>query len=252
MSSNHLIFSQKRFSNLIKREIKLSSRTLLYVTLSIIGISLSGTFFSLFSSNPTQVLSQKNLMVSLAFLMIIWASISFNEISSTPGRQAYLSLPSSHLEKVLSKWLNISLVIPVLFVFAYIVISWTSTLIINLITGASIMHDPFSADALIKEMLILFSIQSVFYLGSVMWPKYSLFKTGIAMMSVIFALMGITALFARIIFHEYANGNHFVIQNGDFNMDFISGQDWIVQLLIAAGTLFFMVVTYLKLKEKQL
>ena len=72
------------------------------------------------------------------------------------------------------------------------------------------------------------------------------------MMSVIFALMGITALFARIIFHEYANGNHFVIQNGDFNMDFISDQDWIVQLLIAAGTLFFMVVTYLKLKEKQL
>ena len=57
MYSNHLIFSQKRFSSLIKREIKLSSRTLLYVTLSIIGISLSGTLFSLFFlfflSSPT-------------------------------------------------------------------------------------------------------------------------------------------------------------------------------------------------------
>lgn len=67
MYSNHLIFSQKRFSSLIKREIKLSSRTLLYVTLSIIGISFSEPCSACFQTTRHKFFRKKTLWLVSPF-----------------------------------------------------------------------------------------------------------------------------------------------------------------------------------------
>ncbi len=254
MQSTHFIFNTSRFINLLKREIILSVKPFLYVSAAILGSYFVGILFSLLGPHTNNPFNTENLTISLGFLMIIWASISFHEIASSSGRQFYLSLPASHLEKISSKWLSISVLIPLLYTLSYTVFAYLTYYSMQLF-GVNWTSAPrFDFGVIFKMISIYISVQSLFYLGSIVWPKHSIFKTGLSIFIVSMVLAMITLLFMRIVFFDYFQGASFKIDNHNstFQFDTTFNSPIIRKIAVTVASLFTMIVAYFKLKEKEL
>ncbi|MCC6817030.1 MAG: hypothetical protein IT267_11505 [Saprospiraceae bacterium] len=257
MSTNNF-FSSNRFIILVKREVLLNYKVLLVVLGSIVGIiTLGMSWAHWYEAVQSNGFNSDNLIVSLAFLCIIWASISFVEIINTSGRQHYLSIPASHFEKLLSKWFTISLILPILFIILYIVYAYLCTVGINIFSSRNIDQPSFVIKDIIQGFSWLIVVQSIFYLGSISWPKYSLFKTILFAFATIVSIGLISAFFVKLIFiGNNPNGGFISFSEQDLELNF----NWITQenlrllfkISAVVGSLFLMTVAYFKLKEKEL
>ncbi|NOT35987.1 MAG: hypothetical protein HOP11_01255 [Saprospiraceae bacterium] len=249
------IFETKRFFALIKREALLSYKPLFLVLGAFLGITTTILIGKQWVVAPyTNSFSTENLLSMLGFLCIIWASISFHEIAKTPGRQQYLSIPASHFEKLSSKWLVISILIPFAYATIYILYAYLSTFVINAFGRVELPPPSFDVDTISRTLIYLIGVQSVFYLGSVIWPSYSILKTSlsIVIVSILIGLLGL--LIARIVFGEYYQNGSFVFDGYSINIDedIAFRSPFIGKIIFAIFSIFFMVVSYFKLKEKQL
>lgn len=120
MKSSLFIFSPARFLNLLK-ENGIIKNTILIVFLSILGGLSVPMILQLFSqSNHKNLFTTETLIVNLAIMGVIFASLCFSEFIQTTSKQNYLSVPASALEKLLSKWTVISLLIPILYIVSYV------------------------------------------------------------------------------------------------------------------------------------
>ncbi len=254
MTSN--IFDLTRFTHLMQREMKLSYKTLLLVSGVVFGLIIIGNVMNSFMVEPhSNGFDTESLITSLGFLGIIWASISFNELGTTSGRQFYLSIPSSHVEKLSSKWLNISVLIPLTYIIAFIITSYIATWIVNLFVSGIIPSPSYDWDTILTGMTTIFLCQSIFYMGSIIWPKYSLLKTILAIICVSIIIGIITSFVGRIIFHEYFQQGSYVISDKNFNFNsdlFFNNIPYLGKILSYALYIFFMLASYFKLKEKEL
>ena len=214
-----------------------------------------GTIIQLFTnSKHTNGFNTGNLITSLGFALIIWASISFHEIANTSGRQQYLSLPASHLEKLSSKWFIISLVIPILFTLFFVIAGYLNYFIIEMVSSRTTSLPFFDWSTIGKSIIDLIGVQSLFYAGSIIWPKHSIFKTGLSIFVFLTGAALVTFLFARIIFPEHFSSNGFTVNEHNFSMNFnpLETYPYLFKVLGICGSIFFMILTYFKLKEKEL
>ncbi|MEO6191221.1 MAG: hypothetical protein ABIO44_13600 [Saprospiraceae bacterium] len=255
MSTINNYFDLNRFRFLLKREFLQSVRPLIYVCSAIMGSYTLGTIIQLFTnSNHTNGFNTGNLITSLGFALIIWASISFHEIANTPGRQQYLSLPASHLEKLSSKWFIISLVIPILFTLFFVIAGYLNYFIIDMVSSRPTSLPSFDWSTIVKSVIGLIGIQSLFYVGSIIWPKHSIFKTGLSIFVFLTGAAIVTFILARIIFPEHFNSNGFTMDEHSFSINFnpFETYPYLPKVLGIFGSIFFMTLAYFKLKEKEL
>jgi len=113
-------------------------------------------------------------------------------------------------------------------------------------------------DVLIYLMLIFLAVQAAFLLGSVYFPKYSFIKTAISLL-VIF-LIGV--FYVHNVLGSMMPKGHFYEGLGAYKVFQKNGQEKIVALPSSVGRILgfllmysfapiFWVVTYLRLKEKE-
>ncbi len=195
---------------------------------------------------------------------LAYTSTLFNEMNSPQPKQFYLTTPSSHLEKFISKLLISTIGYTLLTMVLFMVISFITTLLIELRTGSNLEHfNPFSFENIgtIKSYLI---IQSIFLLGAVSFRKISFLKTiaillGIGfVLGVILTTVGATSLLHEIAVINSLDGEDVDIEITDIG-NYLRGMEnplgkysnfiyWLYLLALAPA---MWVVTYFKLTEKE-
>lgn len=255
MSNQSIIFSSNRFIILLKREINHAKRPFLYAIGGVFGGLSIGILVQLFSnSNMHNTLNIDSLLTSVGIMGIIWSSISFSELINPASKQQYLALPASTLEKILSKWSIVSILIPIFFIICYIMYSYAFTAVIN---GLSVKNLPFAnfpINDLVKFILSLSLAQAIFFAGSVWMPKNSILKTGAGLVAVFFVIC-IFSLFAmKIIFYDVIDGWSFNSRNVDVDFPMFEAFNsvYVKSIVYLITYTFFITVSYFKLKEKEL
>ncbi|MCB0630033.1 MAG: hypothetical protein R2824_14535 [Saprospiraceae bacterium] len=120
----------------------------------------------------------------------IFTSISFGELNSSNSRSFYLSLPATALEKVTGKWLLTALLFPLSWLLLYQIFAWITYNSFQ-IQGYKMVKLSLIDPWLWLWIGIYILTQTIFFLGAVTMPKYSLIKTGLVLGAGILLLMGI-------------------------------------------------------------
>ncbi|MBK9271842.1 MAG: hypothetical protein IPM48_09600 [Saprospiraceae bacterium] len=255
MSSSTFIFQFTRFKFLLLREWNHSKSTIAIVFTSILGI--------MFLSLPIQLLGSESidspyriesLGSSLAIMSIIFASLSFIELAKTASRQNYLAIPASPLEKLISKWTMVALVIPVSFIICFYLISLIAPWLIQLFTTREVMSETLGFGDIFEMIPSILVAQSIYILGSIWQPRYSIIKTTFSLFLLTIMIGLVSFLFFRIVFYDFFIGvlmvkDHVSI---DFPFEHIVEQKWIRYLI---GFIFFLTImatSLFKLREKEL
>ncbi len=205
-------FNAKRFVRVCRKEITEQSKTLLlrfimtYGILALVliwyGMIMYGVF-NYYSENQTTITSinldriQLSMVtiffIGLASLSCISASCIMEPMKRKTGRTAFLMYPASMFEKYMARWAIYTIGFFVAYVIAFCLADWTWILVGNM------YYDNVDIPALSpadfqrfmdtgKPWLLTISgiccIQSVFVLGSTVWPKHTLIKTVAALVAI--------------------------------------------------------------------
>jgi hypothetical protein len=200
-----------------------------------------------------------------------YANQYFRDLGSRAKGVNFLLVPASAFEKILCSLLYTVVLFFVVFTCAFYLVD----ILMVAIAKGFLMTDipnkekgllnvfeasrlPLEGQSTVNVLLIFFAIQSVFLLGSVYFEKYSFIKTIISGF-VVFFIVFFFIFFLNDLMPdgEYANGllTAYRIQNGDKGDYLVRIPDWLGQilyyLLMYGIAPFLWIVTYVRLKEKQ-
>lgn len=249
-------FSFSRLILLMQRNITFNIKSWMIAFGEFIGVviivGLLNTYFSngLLNINPVVILGYIILFIN-GFVL---TAGTYNELHVPTRSQFYLTLPATTLEKFFSHYL-ISTVLYVLIANLMLFIS------ILIYAGLSVLiwdanmayFNPFELQN-INLMGIYIVSQSVFFLGAVAFRKYNFLKTILAVFVVQFALNIILALLAWVIIGSPGVSVDVDSQNTEaeltmFFSDTLPTMAKYFTFYVLAP--FLLVVSYLKLKERE-
>lgn len=175
----------------------------------------------------------------------IFTSLSFRELNKKSSRQFFLSLPAANSEKVVSKWLISGLLFPIAWMlvyqlFAFFTYSW--------VAGDGFMMVHFSIlDPLNWIWVGIYALlQSVFFLGAISFPQFSLIKTVLALFVIgLFIWLVYEVTFPASRGFNFIDGEQVSYWKDQF-LEFF----WKVLAMVLFPILTY--VSFLKLKEKEL
>lgn len=269
-------FNFHRFSLLVAKHWADNKKQYGLSVLAFIGLLITWFVFTILTQADDQPMSYDiqtaTFFFSLFLIGSFYASQYFNELGSKAKGINFLMVPASTFEKLLCGMLYTVILFFIVFVALFYLVDVLMVNIINSIQGA---EDPagkakvanvfkiillrFNRDATLNFLLIFFSVQSVFFLGSVYFEKYSFIKT------VISGFVGGFILFCLMLFF-----NEELLPRGDYPSGFLTAyrvhvdgvNDPLIQVPRWIGEVFrlvmmygvapfFWLVTYFRLKEKQ-
>jgi hypothetical protein len=212
--------------------------------------------------------------VGLFLTGCLFASIQFSELSDGPKGISYLLLPASMLEKLLSAILFSVVLYFICYTAVYYIIDFIMVKLSNSITAAQYeethrvgFHPQEIANIFVSRdtpvnlyfylLIIYFSVQSIFLLGSVYFSKHSYIKT-LVWGLIVFLILVIWE--HNIVESFMPHGSFFkpftvyrITENGKDLM--VHLPEWISTILVFLMTYalppLLWVVTYLRLKEKE-
>ena len=268
-------FNLHRFSLLVAKHWADNKKRYVLSVLAFIGLLVGWYTFTILidSRFPMgQGLQMVTFFFSLFTVGSFYASQYFRDLGSRSKGINFLLVPASAFEKALCSLLYTVVLFFVVFTLSFylvdIVMVWIAHNFItdipypedqqgllNVFDAAKIHASPKTT---VNILWIYFSLQSVFLLGSVYFEKYSFIKTVIAG----FVLFFIFFCFVYILYDlmpkgDYVNGilTSYRIKNHGKEDYVVKLPDWIGQLLyyiFMYGTApFLYIVTYVRLKEKQ-
>ena len=189
---------------------------------------------------------------------LIFASTTFGALSDKAKGTYWLSIPATHLEKLLCG-IFYSLI-------AFLAVYLVSFFIIQQITFAFIRINPdndIRYMSNLKEPAILFfyiflALQSLFILGSVYFERFAFIKTILAALFIIFLFMLAGIFFAKNLLPHNSGMRGLTSFSiyGDNEMKLYRLAPWIEDTIIALTKFIwapvFWVATYFRLKEKEI
>lgn len=246
-------FSMERFRLVMKRTIVLNQRTWLIGFLSITGFLLGVAILPLISNmfNVSRPGFAAVRELALFFYMIgglVLTSMIFNEVHSPTKAFQFLTLPATTFEKLSAAWFTGTVIYTAITMASIVVLSVLIEIIKGIYTGdwASLfIFNPFTSEIL-GTTLLFFFYQSIFLLGAVYFQKNNFLKTLLVIIGFSLGLFFFLSI-SMLIFGLAQNEEFFV------NIQFGS-QPWLGLVKYAAGTgltLFFIWLSYLQLKKKQ-
>lgn len=249
------IFSIERVGYLLIRQLRLNSQVLLIAGAAVAGVlTFILSLRVIFGHSPLDAVTFFGNILPYFFAGgYVFTSTIFSELRTPHRGYLYLTLPASTLEKLTVAWLISS----VLYVAAALGIIF----IINLLLMA--MAAVFSSDhvpvfnllapSLLKTYAVYLVTQPVFVLGAIYFRRVNFFKTMLALFVVGLVIAIYTTLAARlIIFHDFRN-----FQFGDNMPDTVADffentfAPVVSYLFWCVMGPFFLVVSYFRLKERQ-
>ncbi|MFN8258502.1 MAG: hypothetical protein U0W24_22630 [Bacteroidales bacterium] len=247
-------FDFNRLKYLIIRQFTLNYKTMMIAVGAIAGFLLVvGTLTIVFAHknyNDEQILGL--IMPTLFLTGIIYTSMVFAELNNPNRGYVYLTLPASAFEKLVTAWLFSS-------VF-YIVFSAVFLLFINLCYLAIANLFSSSQVALVNifdpDVLYMFGtylvVQSVFFLGAIYFRRINFLKTILSWFLFFMVIAIYSGILAKILFgtasFDSAQFSHSIELEITFENYVVPVLKFIRWFLVAP---FFLVVSYFRLKERQ-
>lgn len=214
MSTLQEHFSWKRLFLCLRRDIKQNSRTIYVVFGALTGVLLIMSAADLFFGEGS-LDYHRDIFSSILFIGgFIFASGVFKEIHSKETNQAYLMLPASALEKVLSRLLLVSAGWVFFTILWFTASAALSEVLNSLVFGRSHeFFNPFSAWVW-KQAAHYTVVQSVFLLGGIYFRKLHFFKTVLAAAVGVISFSLLGGLLVRLVFADYFTTT-LIIGNGE-------------------------------------
>lgn len=215
----------------------------------LLAIAVLPTISSMFNVERPGFIAIRGLTLSLYTLGgLILTSMIFNEVHSPTKAFQFLTLPSTTFEKLSAAWFTGSVVYTVISMIAIVVLSILIEVIKGVNTGLWTpfnVFNPFAADV-ISSILGFFFYQSMFLLGAVYFKKNNFIKT--LLVVIVFVLGTLFVLNIGLLIFGLS-------QNQEFFLNIqLDTQRWLtpVKYLLGTGlTLFFIWLSYMQLKNKQ-
>ncbi len=190
---------------------------------------------------------------------LIYTSKMFDEMNMPQSQQFYLTTPSSHLEKFVSKLSLSTVIFAVVTTVVFTIASWIATSVFEMRVGHSLSSfNPFDGGNIdvIKSYLVL---QSIFLLGAIAFRRNSFMKTVGTLFGLGFILSTFWTVFGVGTFSEYINIGRDVSFNfsgmkqlpgtiGESMETYGNVMTWLFWLALAPVMWF---ITYFKLTEKE-
>lgn len=204
MSTNQF-FDVRRFGMMCRKELLEPWKTHLlrfvacYAALSVM---LVGYGMEVYSRLPPGV-SLRYSHALMQFFMVVfyvmglfWASFFMERMKTKTGRIAFLITPASAFEKFLSRWLLVTVGFVVVFVVAFGLADLTKMLVLRLLYSnvagqitfvpwSGVFTHPYAGWRLGVVASSFCFLQSLFVLGSVVWPKNAWVKTCAALIVIV-------------------------------------------------------------------
>lgn len=126
--------------------------------------------------------------ISLLLSGFLFTSLSYPELKHAATRTFYLGLPAGNLEKVFSKWLLTAVLFPLVWILVYQLFAlytdhWYRG------TGFEMVHLSLFDPWLWLWWGVYVLLQSIFFLGTVAMPRFSLVKTAVILAILVFLLV---------------------------------------------------------------
>jgi len=245
-------FNINRFTNLIRRDFISYKKPLLLGSASIIVFMLLATAKYLYTgdNHPGGFLCAWFIFGLIAGGLLL-TSVIFWEFKSSPGRVHFLGIPASHFEKVLSRWLYTFLLFPVFLCLIFGALYLGLSPFVDLTTNSSkdMIQDAFTAYWITHPIVFMFSIWYNRYVA----PKSVLTALGfLLLMALLFFILH------RLFFHDLYDG--IFSTSRDIRIDVDPKFQGVMEnkvgyIFMLFGyvlfPLFFLVVSYFKMKEKE-
>ena len=269
-------FSFERFTLLVSKHWADNKKRYVLSVVAFIGLLITWFVFSILTRFDRIPMGQEIQMATYFFLLFatgsLYASQFFNDLGSRAKGINYLLVPASTFEKLLCSLLYTTLLFCVVYTACFyladvlmvgVANALTKTLpagekieVINIIDKVSV---PFNDDQVFNFLFFFLFIQSAFLLGSVYFGKYSFIKTVISGFIVAFIIFCLTFFFYEKLLPPGNNHQGFLtsyrVHVNGVNDHLVQIPRWIGQvlrfLLLYASAPFLWIVTYYRLKEKQ-
>lgn len=270
------IFNIKRFTLLVLKHWADNKKRYGLSFVAFVGLLITWFVFTILTRFDDQPMGrgaqQVTFFLSLFAVGTFYASQYFRDLGSRAKGINYLLVPASAFEKLLCGLLYTVVLFFVVFTAAYYLVDVLMVSIVNSLpvndrqTGnASVINVfkiiivRFNRDSTINFLLFYFSVQSVFLLGSVYFEKYSFIKTIICGFVAGFILFCLMFFFNEQLLPDgdYPSGflTAYLVHVDGVNDHLVQVPRWIGEVfrfaLMYATAPFFWLVTYYRLKEKQ-
>ncbi|PHN06509.1 hypothetical protein [Flavilitoribacter nigricans] len=201
-----------------------------------------------------------------AYLMVgglIFTSLVFWELRGSASRQFFLALPATNLEKWMSKWVLSALLFPLILTVVYqLFAQYTYQRFLGM--GFEMVHLPLSDPWIWQWFFMYVLVQSIFFLGAVWVPRFSLIRTALMVAGVLglciliyqfglYTLMPALSEEVRDLAATATTSGFQLCIEPEFQ-SYLSSQ-YPFRFKMIFGLFLFpmaMLISYLKLKEKQL
>jgi len=244
-------FDIARFFSLIRRDFIIYKKPVFLGTALIVVFMVLLTGWNLYAD---EAYADAFLMSWFVTCMIVggllFTSIIFWEFRTSAGRLQYLSLPASNFEKVASRWLYTILGYPLFIALLFCLLYAISHSLSDFNTGweSVILKETFMGYWIVHPIVFMFSIWYNKYVA----PKAVLTSLAFLLLVLFFFYIG-----HRLFFHELYEGygitqNFRVDPNADFKLFVEDKVEGIAKFLgLVVLPMFFWVVSYFKMKEKE-
>ena len=247
-------FSLARFFSLVKRDFIIYKKPVIYLAIGLILIMGFLSWIGYASQNITDFKFWFTwFLMALMGGGLLLTSVAFWEFKSPAGRIQYLSLPASNLEKFATRHIYTLIVYPFLILSLFTVLYMIlSSFYPNISIGS---EDRFMIKMFMKTYVLA---HSVVIICGIYFNKYVAPKTMITGWAIFFISLLIGLFLVRIIFHDMFSGFFQKKMDIDVTMDAefqewleIGIQDKLNAILLNVLPIFFWVVAYFKMKEKE-
>jgi hypothetical protein len=269
-------FSFKRFTLLVLKHWADNKKRYTLSVFAFIGLLITWFVLTILTGFERIPMGREVQTITFFFLIFgvgtFYASQYFNDLGSRAKGLNFLLVPASAFEKLLCSLLYTALLFLVVFLASFYLVDVLMVSIANAIPASVQPGDkavvvnvfdmtmlPFNKDMAFNYIFTFLSVQSAFLLGSVYFEKYSFIKTIIGVF-----ILGFIILCLVFFFYEelLPPGHHikgfltsYLVREDGVNDRLIQIPGWIGKtlqfLLMYAIAPFLWIVTYYRLKEKQ-
>jgi hypothetical protein len=260
-------FDFNRFSLLVKRQWVENRKLYLMGVLTLLGLGI--VIHSLgtdWVEGNFMLIQVRVVLFFFSFFLggTLFTNYIFKDLSDKNSSTSFLLIPASHLEKQLSMSIYVFIVFPIIYLMLYYVIDHTFVNIANGLhnglVGKTLNPNKYLFDFLkesesqVGRLAILipawFAVQSFVILGSISFMGWSYIKTGFAGFIILFVIALLVIMTEKLLLDDLSN------ELGSSNYSQIKPTKDMIDGYVMFGfqyviTPLLLVITYFKLKEKQ-
>lgn len=197
-------FSFPRFWHLMQREFGQNKKIILLI-IAVIFLGIAGNGLG-WAYNREKGFNEFAYPFYLLVAGFILTSLSFTEMNRPDSKLFYLTLPSSTLEKFISRWLITGLG----FATGFTLIYWVSIAFAKSLGITIFDFDIGDFNFFQRENLLVFqiylAIQTIVLLGAIYFRKYAIFKTILSTVLVVGLIAVTSLLIFRLVMYDMFDG----------------------------------------------